>query len=76
MTISGFLIHAAIRVKGVNELFSKFVAVYVLCSVCRRHNTELIRDKKMRLWNLYCYSCQSNRSVKAIKGIEKKFSDY
>lgn len=76
INISGFIINACLRVKGVYDLFNKFVDVYVRCSVCKKDNTELIRDKKMRLWNLYCYRCQSNRSVKAIKGIEKKFCDY
>lgn len=30
----------------------------------------------MRLWNLHCNSCKSNRSVRTIKGAEKKFADY
>lgn len=46
------------------------------CQICKRQNTELIKDDKMRLWTLVCRDCKCKRSVPTIKGSEKKYEDY
>ena len=59
--------------KNVENLFRKYISEFVQCQLCRRQNTELVKDEKMRLWNIHCLSCQSTRSVRTIKGAEKKY---
>lgn len=73
---SGFIIKTLLSGVNVENLFKKYITEYVQCQLCRRQNTELVRDEKMRLWNLHCNSCKSNRSVRTIKGAEKKYDDY
>jgi translation initiation factor 2 subunit 2 len=73
---SGLVIKTLLNSNNVENLFKKYISEYVQCQLCRRQNTELIKDEKMRLWNLHCNSCKSNRSVRTIKGAEKKYSDY
>ena len=73
---SGLAIKSMLNATHIQNLFKKYISEYVQCQLCRRQNTELIKDEKMRLWNLHCNSCKSNRSVRTIKGAEKKFADY
>ena len=73
---SGLIIKTVLSTSNVENLFKKYITDYVQCQLCRRQNTELIKDEKMRLWNLHCNSCKSNRSVRTIRGAEKKYADY
>jgi translation initiation factor 2 subunit 2 len=64
----GLIIKTVLSLINVENLFKKYITEYVQCQLCRRQNTELIKDEKMRLWILHCNSCKSNRSVRTIKG--------
>ena len=69
----GFVIRSILNQKNVENQFKKYIVEFVQCQLCRRQNTELVKDDKMRLWTIHCNSCKSNRSVRTIKGAEKKY---
>ena len=72
----GFVIKIIIQPKQIENLFIKYTKEYVQCQICKRQNTELVKDDKMRLWTLQCRDCKCTRTVPTIKGSEKKFEDY
>jgi len=65
-----------IQPKNIENLFRKYITEYVQCQICKRQNTELVKDEKMRLWTLQCRDCLCKRTVPTIKGSEKKYEDY
>lgn len=65
-----------IQQKQIENLFRKYITEYVQCQICKRQNTELVKDEKMRLWTLVCRDCKCKRTVPTIKGSEKKYEDY
>lgn len=69
-------IKIVIQPKQIENLFRKYITEYVQCQICKRQNTELVKDEKMRLWTLICSDCKCKRTVPTIKGSEKKYADY
>jgi translation initiation factor 2 subunit 2 len=57
-----------IQQKQIENLFRKYITEYVQCQICKRQNTELVKDEKMRLWTLACRDCKCKRTVPTIKG--------
>lgn len=53
-------------------MFRKYITEFVQCHICKRQNTELVKDDKMRLWTLQCNNCKSSRTVPTIKGSKKE----
>lgn len=62
--------------KQIENLFRKYIIEFVQCQICKRQNTELVKDEKMRLWTLQCKNCKCSRTVPTIKGADKKYEDY
>lgn len=64
------------QAKQIENLFRKYIIEFVQCQICKRQNTELVKDEKMRLWTLQCKNCKCSRTVPTIKGADKKYEDY
>lgn len=65
-----------LQAKQIENLFRKYIIEFVQCQICKRQNTELVKDEKMRLWTLQCKNCKCSRTVPTIKGADKKYEDY
>lgn len=69
-------IKIVLQQKQIENLFRKYITEYVQCLICKRQNTDLVKDYKMKLWSLVCKDCKCKRTVPTIKGSEKKYEDY
>ncbi len=61
------LVRGKYQPKYIESLLRKYIAEFVICSMCRNLNTELQRDSTTRLWMMNCLTCRCNRTVNAIK---------
>jgi translation initiation factor 2 subunit 2 len=66
--LSKIAIKIVVQQKQIENLFRKYITEYVQCQICKRQNTELVKDEKMRLWTLVCRDCKCKRTVPTIKG--------
>ena len=66
------MIKNILQQKNVENMFRKYITEFVQCHICKRQNTELVKDDKMRLWTLQCNNCKSSRTVPTIKGSKTK----
>ena len=44
-----------------NRLIKRYVEIYVICPVCKRPDTKIVREK--RLWFLQCEACGARSSL-------------
>ena len=60
------VIKGRFQAKQIENVLRKYILEYVTCRTCRSPDTELSKGEN-RLYFITCNSCQSRRSVQAIK---------
>ena len=62
LTKSALIIGAKVSASRVNEKVGLYVKMYVMCSECKRPDTQLLAEDKIEL--LKCLACGAQRPVK------------
>lgn len=62
-----FQLKGLFQPRQIEALIKKYYHGYVICAVCKSHNTVLVRDAALRLMFVECNQCCSKTSVSNIK---------
>lgn len=61
------IIEGKYTIREIENILKKYLAEYVICSMCKSINTNLIKEQKTRLYYLKCQDCLAERTVETIK---------
>ncbi len=59
----GIVLIGKFNVSQLTEVVRDYVNEYVICNICKSTNTELERNKELRLYMVSCKKCNSKYSV-------------
>ena len=45
--------------KKISHIMIKYINQYIICKICNKSHTEMIRDIKNRTWKIKCSDCNS-----------------
>jgi translation initiation factor 2 beta subunit (eIF-2beta)/eIF-5 len=52
--------------RHISALYKQYLLAYVCCADCRKLNTELHKDQRMRIQQMKCLDCGATRTVESI----------
>jgi len=61
----GLIIHNIKKINSdqIMSLMRKYLITYVICSICKKTNTTMVKDSTIRKWTIKCSDCNSNYTV-------------
>jgi len=60
----GIIIHnKKILALSINNIMKKYINEYIICNICKRSTTMMIKDSEIKKWKIKCSSCNSEYTV-------------